>query len=220
MQKYITDTFVLNPPKFNYTNLDDFKNEIIYIKRDERDYFPCLFIQDIIREELMMNVIVVEYPGYSIYISQKSPKKILEDSIIVYDYIKEKFNLKDEDFFLYGRSIGSFPSIYLATKRKANALFIISGFSSLKNVGRGLLEGWAIEDIFKNIEYIPKVTIPIYLIHGKIDSLISYEQALELFHYSTSKIKDFKINEKMSHNNIKIKINYIRLFKLIFFCSS
>ena len=241
MQKYITDTFVLNPPKFNFTNLDDFKNEVIYIKRDEKDYIPCLFIQDInrcnkfliffhgnnehifdlemeagiMREELKMNVIVVEYPGYSIYISQKSPKKILEDSIIVYDYIKEKFNLKDEDIFLYGRSIGSSPSIYLATKRKANALFVISGFSSLKNVGRGLLVGWAIEDIFKNIEYIPKVHIPIYLIHGKIDSLISYEQTLELYNNSTSKIKDFKIIEKMSHNNynlIEDILNNIRSF--------
>lgn len=241
MQKYITETFVLNPPKFNFTNLDDFKNEIIYIKRDEKDYIPCLFIQDInrcnkfllffhgnsehifdlemeagiMREELMMNIIVVEYPGYSIYISQKSPKKILEDSIIVYDYIKEKFNLKDEDIFLYGRSIGSSPSIYLASKRKANALFVISGFSSLKNVGRGLLVGWAIEDIFKNYEYIPKVTIPIYLIHGKNDSLISYEQTLELFNNCTSKIKDFKIIEKMSHNNynlIEDILNNIRSF--------
>lgn len=231
MQKYITDTFVLNPPKFNFSKLDDFKNEVIYIKKNEQEYIPCLFIQDInrcnkflilfhgnnehifeleetvgfIREELKMNIIVVEYPGYSIYLSQKSPKMILDDSLIVYDYIKEKFNLNQEDIFIYGRSIGSAPSIYLASKREASALFVISGFSSLKNVGKGLWVGWAIEDIFKNVEYIANVSIPTLFIHGKKDGLISYEQTLELYNKSCSKIKEYIIKENMTHNDYNIK---------------
>ena len=32
MKKYVTETFVLNPPKFEFSNIDKFKNEIIYIK--------------------------------------------------------------------------------------------------------------------------------------------------------------------------------------------
>lgn len=241
MQNYVTETFVLNPPKFDFSKINEFKNEIIYVKKNENDYIPCLFIQDInqsnkfliifhgnnehifeleiaagfIREELKMNVIVVEYPGYSIYISKKSPTMIMEDSIIVYDYIKEKFNIKDEDIFIYGRSIGSAPSIYLASQRNAKALFVISGFSSLKNVGKGLWVGWAIEDIFKNIENISKVNIPIFFIHGKNDSLISYEQTLELYNKCPSKIKAYKIIEKMTHNNYNLLddiINNIKLF--------
>ena len=98
MQKFFTNYFFFNPPKFDFSKIDDFKNETIYIKRAQKDeYIPCLFIQDInrcnnflllfhdynehifdfgkeariIREQLKMNVVVVEYPGYSIYILKK-----------------------------------------------------------------------------------------------------------------------------------------------------
>ena len=231
MKKYVTEAFVLNPPKFEFSNIDKFKNEIIYIKKDKENYIPCLFIQElnqcnkfliifhgnnedifememaagIIREELKMNVIVVEYPGYSIYFSQRNPKIILEDTTIVYDFIKEKFNVNDEDIFIYGRSIGSAPSIYLASKRKAKALFVVSGFSSLKEVGKGLYVGWALEDIFKNIEYISKISIPILFIHGKKDSLISWEQSYQLFDNCKTKIKDIKIIYNMEHNKYDLK---------------
>ena len=226
MKKYVTETFVLNPPKFEFSNIDKFKNEIIYIKKDKENYIPCLFIQElnqcnkfliifhgnnedifememaagIIREELKMNVIVVEYPGYSIYFSQRNPEIILEDTTIVYDFIKEKFNVNDEDIFIYGRSIGSAPSIYLASKRKAKALFVVSGFSTLKEVGKGLYVGWALEDIFKNIEYISKISIPILFIHGKKDSLINWEQSYQLLDKCKTRIKDIKIIDNMQHN--------------------
>ena len=242
MKKFFTNYFFFNPPKFDFSKIDDFKNETIYIKRAQKDeYIPCLFIQDInrcnnflllfhdynehifdfgkeariIREQLKMNVVVVEYPGYSIYISQKSSHMILEDSLIVYDYIKGKFNLSDEEIFIYGRSIGSAPSIYLASHRKANALFVISGFSSLKNVGKGFYMGWAIEDIFKNIDFLSNVTIPCLFIHGKKDNFINYEQSLELYRRCNSKIKSLKIIENMSHNNyslIEDIINDVKLF--------
>ena len=231
MKKYVTETFVLNPPTFQFSNIDKFKNEIIYIKKDKENYIPCLFIQElnqcnkfliifhgnnedifememaagIIREELKMNVIVVEYPGYSIYFSQRNPEIILEDTTIVYDFIKEKFNVNDEDIFIYGRSIGSAPSIYLASKRKAKALFVVSGFSTLKEVGKGLYVGWALEDIFKNIEYISKISIPILFIHGKKDSLISWEQSYQLFENCKTQIKDIKIIYNMEHNKYDLK---------------
>ena len=241
MKKYVTETFVLNPPKFNFSDLDKFTNEIIYINKNNYDYIPCLFIQDldqcnkfliifhgnnedifqlemaagVIREELKMNIIVVEYPGYSIYFSKKNPEIILEDTTIVYDFIKEKFNIKDEDIFIYGRSIGSAPSIYLASKRKAKALFVVSGFSSLKDVGKGLYVGWALEDIFKNIEYITQITIPTLFIHGKNDSLISWEQSQKLFDKCLSKPKKIIYIDNMTHNNynlIQDIINNISIF--------
>lgn len=128
----------------------------------------------------------------------------MEDTTIVYDYIKEKFNVKDEDIFIYGRSIGSAPSIFLASKRKVKALFIVSGFSSLKDVGKGLYVGWAMEDIFKNIEYITKITIPSLFIHGKNDSLISCEQSKKLYEKCPSNRKKIIYIENMSHNNYNL----------------
>ena len=240
-KQYITDTFVLNPPKCNYLNIDSLGNELIYIYKDQFNAIPCLFIQDtnqcskflicfhgnnedilesemfaiFFRDYINMNIFVVEYPGYSIYLSKKDPNIILSDSIIVYDWIKSKFGAKDENIYIYGRSIGSAPAIYLASQRNAKALFVVSGFSTLKNVGKGLYVGWAIEDIFKNIENIKQVKIPTLFIHGKKDKLIDYNNTLELYNKCPVKEKDYKFIEDMTHNEydpIKHIFNNINTF--------
>ena len=240
-KQYITNTFVLNPPKCDYSKIESFKNEIIYITKNQDNAIPCLFIQDLdqcskfliifhgnnedifesevlaifFRDYLKMNILVVEYPGYSIYKSEKDPKVILSDSIFVYDWVKEKFNAEDENIYIYGRSIGSAPAIYLASKRNAKALFVVSGFSSLKNVGKSLYVGWAIEDIFKNIDLITQVKIPTLFIHGQQDKLINIENSKELFNKCGAEIKDKKWIDNMNHNEydpIKDIFNNIKEF--------
>ena len=47
MKQYITETFVLNPPKFELSNINKYKNEVLYIKKDNNNYIPVLFIQDL-----------------------------------------------------------------------------------------------------------------------------------------------------------------------------
>ena len=92
----------------------------------------------------------------------------------------------------------------MASKRKVKALFVVSGFSSLKDVGKGLYVGWAMEDIFKNIEYITQITIPSLFIHGKKDSLISCEQSKKLYEKCPSNRKKIIYIENMSHNNYNL----------------
>lgn len=241
IKQYITNTFVLKPPKCDYSKIESFKNEIIYIYKNQDNAIPCLFIQDLdqcskfliifhgnnedifesevlaifFRDYLKMNILVVEYPGYSIYKSEKDPNLILSDSIVVYDWVKEKFNAEDENIYIYGRSIGSAPAIYLASKRNAKALFVVSGFSSLKNVGKSLYVGWAIEDIFKNIDLITQVKIPTLFIHGQQDKLINIENSKELFNKCGAEIKDKKWIDNMNHNEydpIKDIFNNIKEF--------
>lgn len=61
-----------------------------------------------------MHVLVVEYPGYGLYKgSDKSPSKMLEDSIVVFDYLTTVCGVKAQDIVLFGRSIGSGPATYL-----------------------------------------------------------------------------------------------------------
>jgi radical SAM superfamily enzyme YgiQ (UPF0313 family) len=119
ISKFITDYFILKPPKFkdeDYEAISKFKNHLIFIPSRE-NYIPCLFYRHPkspnffihfhgnfehmfqieyygldFRSHLEMNVIIVEYPGYSIYKSEnKDSKIILSNANLVYDWIKEKF---------------------------------------------------------------------------------------------------------------------------------
>ncbi len=73
-----------------------------------------------------MNVVVVEYLGYSLYKDDKSSDKVLQDSLTVYDYLTETLKVDEENIFVFGRSIGSGPSLYLSSKRKPGCLILMS----------------------------------------------------------------------------------------------
>jgi predicted esterase len=161
---------------------------------------------------------MVEYPGYSIYQWEKTEHKtIFSNALIVYDWIKKKFNASDNQIFVCGRSLGTSPAIYLSSKRNPRALFIISAFFSLKNIGKDYNASLLFEEIFNSYKYIKDVKCPILLIHGKKDNLIKYEHSIELkeeiIKSNNSPIVELKIIENMAHNTFSLKEDIIYTIK-------
>ena len=205
------NSIIFPTPKFNYNMLEYYKDELIFIPKAKVniDYIPCLFIRDYnsqtkniiimfhgnaedifgarnmgeaLCQKLHMNIILVEYPGYSIYKQDPSTDELLQNTTIIYDYIKEKFRLKDKNIFIFGRSIGTSPAIYLASKRKPKALINISAFTSIKAVAENLVGFLKIlvKDRLISIDYIKNVTCPILFIHGQKDPLIPFKETIIL----------------------------------------
>ena len=200
-------------------------------KNDVANYIPCLFIQeyeqsskfliffhgnadDIFSSELLgqhfcenlkMNVIIVEYPGYSIYKSDKSAEVICENSLIVYSFIKQKFKARDEDIFVVGRSLGTGPAIYLSSKEKPKSLILISPFKSIKSVTNAFFSFFLL-DIFKSIDIINKVSSPILFIHGLNDPLIDFSHSEELIAKAGKNGEDdIVLNPHMTHNDFDVE---------------
>lgn len=86
-----------------------------------------------------MNVLIVEYPGYSIYNEDKSADVVLQDSLFVFDYITKILGFESKNIFVFGRSIGSGPSCYLSSERLIGGLMLMSPFTSLKTVVKNLI---------------------------------------------------------------------------------
>jgi len=90
-----------------------------------------------------MYIIIVEYPGYSIYKTDKDADKLLDDALIVFDYLTDELNINSSNIYIYGRSIGSGPALYVSSKRKPGGLVLISPFTSIQAVAQesvGLLK--------------------------------------------------------------------------------
>ena len=158
------------------------KNIIIMFHGNAEDIFGARNMGEALCQKLHMNIILVEYPGYSIYKEDPSTDELLENTTIIYDFIKEKFNLKDKNIFIFGRSIGTSPAIYLSSKRKPNSLIIISAFTSIKAVAENLVGFLKIlvKDRLLSIDYIKNVTCPILFIHGQKDPLIPFKETILL----------------------------------------
>ena len=158
------------------------KNIIIMFHGNAEDIFGARCMGETLVQKLKMNVIIVEYPSYSIYLSEPSADEIINNTTLIYDFIKNKFNLEDKNIYIFGRSIGTSPAIYLASKRKPNALITISAFTSIKSVADNLVGILKIfvKERLTSIDYIKNVTCPIIFIHGQKDPLIPFKETITL----------------------------------------
>lgn len=154
-------------------------------------------------ESLEVHILAVEYPGYGIYRDEVSADHIIEeDATRVYEYLVDDFGIKEKDILLFGRSLGSGPASYLASKKNPGMLVLMSPFTSIKDVAGSLIGKWvkfAISDVFKNKEHMSSVTCPVYILHGEKDTLIPYSHAEELASRCKG-VTDLQIPQEMDHN--------------------
>ena len=152
-----------------------------------------------------INILIPEYPGYSIYNSPLSSEKCLENSLIIYDFILNNIeNITEKNIYILGRSLGTGPAIYLASKRNPAGTFLISPYTTFGAVGGSYHSEKIIEALskhFRSIDYIDKIKTPLLIIHGVPDNLINCEEAKILYgKCSNDIIKELKLIDDMGHN--------------------
>lgn len=114
-------------------------NFLIFFHGNAEDMFNARDIADHLRERLLVNVIIVEYPGYSIYQAEKNSDTVLENSLIVFDFIRDILNVPEDNIFVIGRSIGTASALYLSSMRKPAALVTISPFTSVRAIAKNMV---------------------------------------------------------------------------------
>ena len=197
---------------FHCNGLDIFTSNYKFGKISVFDYF----------KDFKMNLLIPEYPGYSIYkTSQPSSKKCLEDSLIIYDFcLKNIKNISEKKIFIFGRSLGTGPAIYLASQRKPAGLFLLSPYTTFAAVGKKFHEKDFYNKLtqhFRSIDFIDKVECPIFFCHGKNDKLIYFKESIELFEKcDKNNKKDINIIDNMGHNDIYYYLDEISEFGKIF----
>ena len=194
---------------------------LIYFHGNSENIFHIEHYGIDFRYYLDMNIILVEYPGYFLKIKNSSdPNVFFDNSLIVYDWIKSKFKASDNQIFVCGRSLGTSPAIYLSSRRKPKALFLISAFTSMKNIGSDKWLSIFVEKIFQSIDYIANVKCPTLFIHGKQDMLISCKHSEKLYEIVKKNkiITDIIIlGPNKDHNNLDLHKDIID--NIIDFCS-
>jgi abhydrolase domain-containing protein 17 len=109
--------------------------------------------------------------------------RILEDAEFVYDYLVCKLKYNPKNLIIFGRSIGSGPATWLASRRIVGALVLMSPFTSIRAIINDMAGKWAtylIKERFNNLECMGRVVCPTFLCHGLKDRLISYKHSQEL----------------------------------------
>jgi pimeloyl-ACP methyl ester carboxylesterase len=144
-------------------------------------------------------VIAYDYPGYGLTPGTSSEKSTQQAIQSTWDYAINS-GIPASSIIILGRSIGSGPSVWLATHTKPAGLILISPLKSAYCVafGRPIFPG----DRFPNYKRINDTDAPLLVIHGELDDIIPYSHGQELYQKSPSRLKKFVSVKKSGHNDL------------------
>lgn len=147
------------------------------------------------------NVIAYDYSGYGSSNGKPSERAVLANADAVYDYLVTKRGIAPERIIVWGRSIGSGPSVHLAVTHKVGGLVIESGFTSAFRVMTRIRI--VPFDRFDNLQKIVNITCPVLVIHGKEDEIIPFRHGQLLFEAARQPKMNFWVN-RAGHNDLGI----------------
>ncbi len=140
--------------------------------------------------------------------NQPCEEYVYADIEAAYDYLLNIRKLKPEEIVLYGRSLGSGPSCYLASKtaqmgRSVAGVILQSPLLSAFRVAFNF-RFTMVWDKFPNIDYAPNIRCPVFIVHGTQDEVVPFYHGEDLFLSLTQewRAKPFWV-VGAGHNNIE-----------------
>jgi len=118
----------------------------------------------------------------------KSKGKLSESALFkdADQWYQEALTRTGEDrVIVYGRSLGSALAVRVAAEKQPKCLVLETPFADLYDVAKHyaafLPYKWLLRYPFSNDLTIRKVTVPVYIFHGKKDLVVPYKSALRLY---------------------------------------
>jgi pimeloyl-ACP methyl ester carboxylesterase len=162
---------------------------------------------------LGVNVLAYDYSGYGLSQPPCEPSERMcyRNIDAAYNYLIRVMKIPHSRIILYGRSLGSGPSCYLA-KRTADegksvaGLILHSPFLSIYRIVLDVKSGF-VGDIFQSYTRAKSIKCPVLMIHGEKDQVVPFwhsDELLRLFK-PEYRAKPFFV-KGMGHNNIEIRL--------------
>lgn len=198
------------------------KLTILYSHANAEDlgniYPWCKFLS----KALGANLLAYDYSGYGLSTGEPCEENCYADITAAYQYLLDVRKINPKNIILYGRSLGSGPSCFLATKsaeqgNSVGGLILHAPFLSIYRVvmdTRCTLIG----DQFPNVDYAPHIRCPAFLIHGTKDNIVpfSHSERLHQEFPEEFRTKPFFING-MGHNQIHAVLRPVFIKRLLQF---
>ncbi|GLT58528.1 hypothetical protein SLA2020_314140 [Shorea laevis] len=166
-----------------------------------------LFVQ--LKVNLRVNLMGYDYSGYGASTGKPSESNTYADIEAVYQCLQAEYGISQEDLILYGQSVGSGPTLHLASKlpRLRGVVLhsgILSGLRVLCHVKFSFCY-----DIYKNINKIKKVKCPVLVIHGTEDDVVNWLHGNGLWEKAREPYEPLWIKGG-GHCNLELYPDYIR----------
>jgi len=154
--------------------------------------------------ELQVDIFAYEYSGYGESTGDPSEADLYSDVEAAYRYLTHDCSIPEEQVVCYGQSIGSVPTLDLASKNSLGGVILHSPLKS----GLGVIHDvkhmyWF--DVFQNQTKIKTVQAPVLIIHGTHDTEVPFEHGEALYEACPAEMtyEPWWVKEA-GHNDIEI----------------
>ena len=145
-------------------------------------------------QRLKVNIAAYDYSGYGAATGSPSEPNAYADCLAAYEYLIGTGVDPASQLVLYGQSIGSAPTLWLAGRRKVTSVILhsalLSGLRFLVPPSDGFCSAggccspvcvYSLCDPFPNRKRIRRVACPVLLIHGTADQTVDCSHSLALY---------------------------------------
>ncbi|KAJ0857370.1 putative serine aminopeptidase, S33, alpha/Beta hydrolase [Helianthus annuus] len=173
-----------------------------------------LFVQ--LKANLRVNLMGYDYSGYGESSGKPTELNTYADIEAVYECLQTEYGVSQEDLILYGQSVGSGPTLHLASKlpRLRGVVLHSAILSGLRVVCH--VDCRFCFDIYKNVNKIRKVKCPTLVIHGTEDDVVNWQHGNRLWKMAKDPYEPLWVKGG-GHCNLELYPDYIRhLYKFIY----
>lgn len=217
---------VFRPPVPPSYTQEDFP--ITWIETKQNTVFPCTFIEEsnayftllfshgngedlgnavgYLRQlcrVLNVNALAYDYTGYGLATGKPSEEGCYANVEAAYLHLLNERNIPPERIIVFGRSLGSAPSIHIACLKPVRGLILVSPLSSCIRVVRPKLHVTLPFDMFVNIHKISLVRCPVLIVHGCRDQVVPFSHGLDLYKRCRVAVDPLWIADG-GHNNLEL----------------
>lgn len=154
------------------------------------------------------NIFSYDYSGYGVSTGKPSEKNLYADIDAAWHALRTRYGISPENIILYGQSIGTVPTVDLASRYECAAVVLHSPLTSGMRVAFPDTKKTYCFDAFPNIEKVSKITSPVLIIHGTEDEVIDFSHGLALFERCPKAVEPLWV-EGAGHNDIELYSQYL-----------
>ncbi|HEY1171494.1 MAG TPA: alpha/beta hydrolase [Verrucomicrobiae bacterium] len=129
---------------------------------------------------LGVNFLSFDYRGYGLSEGKPSEKGTYQDAKAGYDWLLSK-GFQPENIIIFGESLGGGIASWLAAEHKVGALVLQSTYTSVPDLGTEIFPYLPVRLLatihYNTLERLPKIKVPLLILHSRSDSLIRFHHA-------------------------------------------
>ncbi len=165
--------------------------EVSYNIPDFRENFPG------------WSMVLFNYRGFAGSGGSPTETALLDDAVHIYDTFSEKHS--PPKVVLMGRSIGCGVAVSLASRRKVDAMVLVSPYRSLVHLGRRYYPwvpvGLLLRHRFDSLKLVPGLQMPALVVAGGLDNIIPIDESRGLYEAMNEPVSYVEVSGA-GHNDI------------------